>query len=99
MTTASRADWFDTLTMIIDDLRRLDLKLTNDTRLEPAAGEPHQFDSTLISTTRLTSQGELLAELEWSGRIKWWHRQQGTEAAIAATMALAAPAPEAVSAG
>jgi hypothetical protein len=98
MTTTSRSDWFGTLTAIIDDLRRLDLTLTNDTRVEPAAaGEPHQLDSTVSSTTRLTSQGELLAELEWSGRIKWWHRPQAPASAAGSTAALTAPVPEAAS--
>jgi hypothetical protein len=76
MTTTTQPSWLDTLTGLIDDLRRLDLKLTNDTRLEPApTDDPRQIDTTLISATRLTSRGELIAELELSGRIKWRYQQ------------------------
>jgi hypothetical protein len=70
MTTTTQPSWLDTLTGLIDDLRRL------DTRLEPApTDDPRQIDTTLISATRLTSRGELIAELELSGRIKWRYQQ------------------------
>ena len=45
MTTTAKAtypDWIDSLTSLIEDLRHLDIRIDNDTRLEPApaGGDP-----------------------------------------------------------
>lgn len=92
MTTTAHAthrDWTDTLASLIEDLRRLDLKISNDTRLEPdPAGGEDQVNSAIVSRTRITSQGRLVAEFEYSGRIRlWhqWHRAVASAANLAAT--------------
>lgn len=87
MTTTAKAthpDWIDSLTGFIEDLRRLDLKIDNDTRLEPApAGGDDQVNSAIVSRTRISSQGRLVAEFEYSGRIRLWHQWHQTMASAA----------------
>lgn len=87
MTTTAKAthrDWTDTLASLIEDLRRLDIKIDNDTRLEPApTGGDDQVNSAIMSRTRITSQGRLVAEFEYSGRIRLWHQWHQTMASAA----------------
>jgi hypothetical protein len=87
MTTTAKStypDWIDSLTSLIEDLRRLDIRIDNDTRLEPApAGGDDQVNSAILSRTRITSQGRLVAEFEYSGRIRLWHQWHQTMASAA----------------
>lgn len=93
---ATHRDWTGTLASLIEDLRRLDLKIDNDTRFEPAPnGGDDQVNSAIVSRTRITSQGRLVAEFEYSGRIRLWHQWHQTMASaahLAATNGQPAPA-------
>ena len=70
--------WIETMARLIEDVRRLDLKIENDTRLEPAPTTTEdQLHTSIWSKTRVTSRGELLAEFEYSGCVRF-HYQAGT---------------------
>ncbi|MDQ3692577.1 MAG: hypothetical protein M3464_02970 [Chloroflexota bacterium] len=77
MTTATQPAWLDSLAEVIDDIRRLDLKLHHDTHLEPAPSDSRdQIHTAIWSHTRLTSQGTLVAEVEYSGCLRFWRQGQ-----------------------
>lgn len=75
MTTATQPAWLDSLAEVIDGIRRLDLKLHHDTHLEPAPSDSRdQVHTSIWSRTRVTSQGALVAEVEYSGCLRFWHQ-------------------------
>ncbi|MBA2520768.1 MAG: hypothetical protein H0V24_13970 [Chloroflexia bacterium] len=75
MTTAPQPAWLDPLSEVIDGIRRLDLKLHPDTHLEPAPSDSRdQLHTSIWSRTRVTSRGALVAELEYSGCLRFWHQ-------------------------
>lgn len=91
MTNPTQPTRLQALASLIDDLRRLELKLDSDTRLEAARSDDGgQIDTALVSRTRLTSQGHLVASLAYTRRFRLWQQRPVPEPA-ATEPPLAAP--------